>query len=177
MEGTLGEWTWCHCRVPLQFWLQGRVVTTNGRGAIDVVPLLGAIVGCHCSMLWLGEGDDQLWGSGIAGCHCRVPISVSYLPSIFRAANFTQTPRKQQWILSWASCRRYTVLYIDNTKTGFCYLGSMLGTISKEGHLPNMFLTSEKWTDQPHPNHIPTYRQLHWFCLVQRICFFWPVLT
>ena len=52
------------------------------------MPLLGAIVGCHCSVLWLvdvvkllgamvgrGEGDDQLWGSGrgaIAGCHCSV---------------------------------------------------------------------------------------------------------
>ena len=45
-----------------------------------------------------GEGDDQLWGSGrgaiAAGCHCRVPISVSYVPSIVRATNFTQTPKK-----------------------------------------------------------------------------------
>ena len=43
---------------------------TNFEG-VDVVPLLGAIAGCHCS----GEGDDQLWGSGrgaIAGCHCSV---------------------------------------------------------------------------------------------------------
>ena len=59
-----------------------------------MVPLLGAIARCHCSVLWwgqgvvplqgaivvcygLGEGDDQLWGSGrgaIAGCHCRVPL-------------------------------------------------------------------------------------------------------
>ena len=30
-------------RVPLQ-------------GAVDVALLLGAIVGCHCSMLWLGDG-------------------------------------------------------------------------------------------------------------------------
>ena len=65
-----------------------------------MVPLLGAIVRCHCSVLWLGmvtpnfggvdvvpaachssvlwfggEGDDQLWGSGrcaIAGCKCSV---------------------------------------------------------------------------------------------------------
>ena len=37
-------------------------MTTNFRG-VDVVPLLGAIAGCHCSVLWLrGEGDDQLWG-------------------------------------------------------------------------------------------------------------------
>ena len=33
---------------------------------MDVVPLLGAIVGCHCSVLWLG-------GEGaIGGCHCSV---------------------------------------------------------------------------------------------------------
>ena len=48
-------------------------------GAVDVLPLLGAIAGaiagCHCSVLWLGGG-------------------------IF--------------------------LYIDNTKIGFGYLGSML---------------------------------------------------
>ena len=65
------------------------------------MPLLGAFVGCHCSVIWLGgrvtanfggvdvvplqgaivvcygwgEGDDQLLGSGrgaIAGCHCSV---------------------------------------------------------------------------------------------------------
>ena len=24
------------------------------QGAEDVVPLLGAVVGCHCSVLWLG---------------------------------------------------------------------------------------------------------------------------
>ena len=35
------EWTWCHCWVPLQ-------------GAVDMVPLLGAFIGCHCSVLWLG---------------------------------------------------------------------------------------------------------------------------
>jgi len=43
-----------------------------------VVPLLGAIVGYHCSVLWLrGKGNDQLWGNGrgaIAGCHCWVPL-------------------------------------------------------------------------------------------------------
>ena len=25
------------------------------QGAVGVVPLLGAIVGCHCSVVWLGE--------------------------------------------------------------------------------------------------------------------------
>ena len=37
------------------------VLWLSGRGAIaaiavDVVPLLGAFVGCHCSVLWLGGG-------------------------------------------------------------------------------------------------------------------------
>ena len=50
---------------------------------MDVVPLLGAIVGCHrkvplqCAMVGGGEGDGQLWGSGhgaIAECNCRVPL-------------------------------------------------------------------------------------------------------
>ena len=33
----------------------------------------GAIAGCHC--VGEGEGDGQLWGSGrgaIAGCHCTM---------------------------------------------------------------------------------------------------------
>ena len=37
----------CHCRVP-----EGRVMTNFGR--VDVVPLLGAILGWHYSVLWLG---------------------------------------------------------------------------------------------------------------------------
>ena len=45
------------------------------QGAVDVVPLLGAIVGCHCSVVWLGgrRGVDvvPLLGA-IAGCHSRV---------------------------------------------------------------------------------------------------------
>ena len=49
-------------------------MTTNFRG-VDVVPLLGAIVGCHCSVLWLGGRVTTNWnGRGaIAGCHCSVP--------------------------------------------------------------------------------------------------------
>ena len=60
-----------------------------------MVPLLGAIAGCHCSVRWLGGRattnfwggrggiagcygcgrDNQLWRSGrgaIAGCHCSL---------------------------------------------------------------------------------------------------------
>ena len=47
-------------------------MTTNFRGG-DVVLLLGAIVGCHCSALWLGgRVTTNFRGSGrgaIAGCH------------------------------------------------------------------------------------------------------------
>ena len=44
-------------------------VTTNFEGE-DVVPLQGAIAGCHCSALMVGgEGDGQVWGRGaVAGC-------------------------------------------------------------------------------------------------------------
>ena len=37
---------------------------------MDVVPLLGAIVGYHCSALWLGGWGE--WTGAIAGCHCSV---------------------------------------------------------------------------------------------------------
>ena len=36
-----------------------------------VLPLLGAIVGCHCCVLCLGGSDDQVWGIGraaVVGC-------------------------------------------------------------------------------------------------------------
>ena len=63
--------------------LQGAIVVCCGWGkvtanfaGVDVVPLLGAIAGCHCSVLWRGEGDGQLSGrhGAIAGCQCRVPL-------------------------------------------------------------------------------------------------------
>ena len=60
----------------------GRGTRVPLQGAVDVVPLLGAIVGYHCSVLCLGGrvttdfnfgGMDvvQLLGA-IAGCHCSV---------------------------------------------------------------------------------------------------------
>ena len=62
----------------------------------------GAIAGCHCSVLWLGVttnfgGVDVvplLGAIAIVVCYAGVPISVSYLPPIFRATNVTQTPEK-----------------------------------------------------------------------------------
>ena len=119
---TLGEWTWWHCRL---LWLGG--VTANF-GGVDVVPLQGAIVvcygwgggvdvvplvewmWCHCRvpLQWVGgEGDDQLWRSGrgaIVGCRCSV---------LWWGGGDDQL---------WGSGRGA----FDNTKIGFCYLGSML---------------------------------------------------
>ena len=46
----------------------GRGTRMPLQGAVDVAPLLGAIAGCHCSVLWLSGRD------AIAGCHCRVPL-------------------------------------------------------------------------------------------------------
>ena len=51
----------------------GGSVTTNF-GGVDVVLLL-----------WRGEGDRQLWGSGrgaSVGCHCSVLIGFCYLGSM-----------------------------------------------------------------------------------------------
>ena len=67
MVPLLGAIAGCHCNV--LWWGEARV--TANFGGVDVVPLQGAIVVCYG---W-GEGDDQLWGSGrgaIAGCHCSV---------------------------------------------------------------------------------------------------------
>ena len=130
-----------HCSV---LWLGGRVTTNFG--GVDVVPLLGAIVACHCSVLWLRGGNDQLWGSGrgaIAGCHmvgegralgewtwCHYWVPLQGANFCFISSSYFQGHQfhadAQENNMNLASCRRYTVLYIDNTKNVFCYLGSML---------------------------------------------------
>ena len=63
------------------------------------------MVGCQC--------DHQLWGSGRGSMH-RVPM----VPCTSMASR-----KNIQKKLPWASCRRYTVLYIDNTKIGFAIWG------------------------------------------------------
>ena len=47
---TLAEWTWCHCRVPLQCVLVGGEGDELWRGG------RGAIAGCRCSVIWWGGG-------------------------------------------------------------------------------------------------------------------------
>ena len=85
-----------------------------------------------------GEGDGQLWGSGrgaIAGCHCsvlkgRVTTNFGGVDVPLQGAHGTLhsngIQKKHPEKLPRASCRRDTVLYIDDTKIVFCYLGSML---------------------------------------------------
>ena len=62
------------------------------------MPLLGAIVGC-CSVLWLGRVTGNFGGVDV------VPLQGAIVVCYGLGAFF---------------------LYIDNTKMGFCYLGSML---------------------------------------------------
>ena len=100
---TFGEWAWCHCRVPLQcamVWGEGDDQLWGSEQTW--CPLLGAIAGCHCSVLSWGKGRVTVdvvpllgaigaivvcyaWGEGagsiagsIMGCsggwHCRVPL-------------------------------------------------------------------------------------------------------
>ena len=85
----------------------------------------GAVVGCHCGVLWWREGRVTTNFGGVD----VVPLqgaNFCFTSSsfIFRATNFTQMPKKTT--MNLASCRRCTLLYIDNTKIAFCYLGSML---------------------------------------------------
>ena len=103
-------------------------VTANS-GWVNVVPLLGAIAGAIVVCYGCGGGWRPTLGEWTS-CQCWVPLQVPILFHIFLLYSgpliSPRHPRKQQWVLSWASCRRYTVLYIDNAKIDFGYLGSML---------------------------------------------------
>ena len=93
----------CHCSV---LWFGGRVTTNFG--GVDVVPLLGAIKACYDWVpAWWPALREWIF-------HCRVPMH----------SNGIQKKHPEK--LPWASYKDYTVLYIDNTKIGFYYLGSML---------------------------------------------------
>ena len=87
------NWTWCRCWLPLLGAIAGRhcwaaIAGDSGGGVgvhvggLDVVPLLGAIAGCHWGQGGVGVhvgGLDvvallaALMGA-IAGCHCWVPL-------------------------------------------------------------------------------------------------------
>ena len=66
----LGEWTWCHCWVPLL----GAILVRYGWGK-GVVPLQGAIVVCHLSVLWLGGRlITNVHFLELTWCYCWVPL-------------------------------------------------------------------------------------------------------
>ena len=57
-------------------WRIGRGTRVPLQGAVDVVPLLGAIVGYHCSVLWLGGRVTTNFGGMdvVPLLHRRVPL-------------------------------------------------------------------------------------------------------
>ena len=69
--GEGGEWTWCHCRVPLQ----GAILECYGGGGVTNFGGVDVVI-AGCSVLWWGEEvDAQFCESGrgaIAGCHSSV---------------------------------------------------------------------------------------------------------
>ena len=66
---TLGEWTWCHCWVPLQ----GAIVVCYGWGG-GWRPTLGEWTWCHCSVCY-GWGGGWRPSLGEWTFHCRVPVA------------------------------------------------------------------------------------------------------
>ena len=74
---TLAEWTWCHCRVPLQ-----------------------------CAMVG-GEGDDQLWRSGrgaIAGCRCSVLLWAGGVTTNFGGVDVVPLIAQKLVFAIWGLC-------------------------------------------------------------------------
>ena len=108
----------CHSRVPFRCAI-----------VMDVVPLLGviAIAICHCNVLW--------WGARVTTIFGRVDVvrllgAIASYQSLFQMFLLfsgppisPSHPRKRQWILSWASYRFYTVLYIDTRNLVFAIWG------------------------------------------------------
>ena len=73
----------------------------------------------------VGEGDGQLWRSGrgaIAGCHCSVLWLEERVTTNFGGVDVVPLLVGGGDDQLWGSGRGA----FDNTKIGFCYLGSML---------------------------------------------------
>ena len=103
-----GEWTWCHCWVPLQ----GAIVVCYGWGRVTANfwgSGRGAIGGCHCSVLWSGASVTNFGGVDVQGPYTAMACRKSIQKNCLK-------------LLAALHCS----LYIDTTKIGFCYLGSML---------------------------------------------------
>ena len=99
-------------------WLIGRGTRVPLQGAVDVVPLLGAIAHCHCSVLWLGGNFGGVDGLPLLGaivvCYGWVPawrpgVDVVPLQGANGILHSNVTQKKHLEKLPWASCRRYTV--------------------------------------------------------------------
>ena len=98
-------------------WRIGRGTRVPLQGAVDVVPLLGAIVGCHCRVLRLGGRVQPTLGEG-TWCHCWVSsqgaIVVCYgeiWGSGSGAIAGCPWHLTQQWHPEKTSCRPHCSLY------------------------------------------------------------------
>ena len=98
-------------------WRIGRGTRVPLQGAVDVVPLLGAIVGCHCSVLWLrgrvttnfGGADVVPLLGAIARCHCSVlwwgegvfllEVQYSILKSLISTCVLSYVGSREDWLL------------------------------------------------------------------------------
>ena len=73
---TLADWTWCRCWVPLLAAIAGWHVVGFHFDRLDVMPLLGAMVRCHCWMPWwvplLGTIAGVPLLDAIAGCEKKL---------------------------------------------------------------------------------------------------------
>ena len=148
---TLAEWTWhqgaiagCHCWLPLLGAIAGCHCSVLWWGETMVGQLWGsgrgtkgAIAGCHCWVPLQGAivmcyGGGRRWWANFGGvdvapgCHCRAPLQGAIVVCYGGGRRWREKKSVAWKKLRWTSCRRCTVVYIDNTKMGFCYLGSML---------------------------------------------------
>ena len=125
------EWTWCHCWVPLQGAVgvvasQGAMVggVTANFGAVDVVPLQGAIVVCYG---W-GGGDDQLWRSGrgaIDGCRCSVLWWGGGVTTNFGGVDVVPLITQELVFAIWGLCWYNFSVVQENLLLGYDTIGKM----------------------------------------------------
>ena len=164
----------CRCWVPLLGAIAA-IARCHAMGAIAVVPLLGAMVRCHCWVPLLGA---------IVGCHGWMPLLVPLLRAIAR----NHCEKKLTRVLHRSPLH---FLCIDNTPIGLCYLGSMLvyfflqivSTVSKIVQQP---LSSLKKSAGSHSsslwNSLESMCSLLWHCFnttplqhATRFCFSPPL--
>ena len=67
-----------------------------------MVPLLGAIVGCHYSVLWFGGRVIRRLGEWT--CHCRVPLKGAVVVC-YGLGGDDQLWGEWTWCHCWVPCR------------------------------------------------------------------------